>query len=52
MVASVGGGGVAVCGSLAEGDAPSSPELTAGADRDAVDWNALRSVTYGCRGVI
>ena len=31
-------------------DAPSSPELTVGADGDAVDWNAPRSVTYGRRG--
>ena len=38
LVASVGGGGSAVCGSLAEGDAPSSPELTVRADGDAVDW--------------
>ena len=37
---------------LDEGDAPSSPELTVGADRDAVDWNAPRGVTYGrCRGI-
>ena len=40
LVASVGGGGGAVCVSLAEGDAPSSPELTVGADGDAVDWYA------------
>ena len=32
LVAYVGGGGGAVCVSLAEGDAPSSPELTVGAD--------------------
>ena len=37
---------------LSEGDALSSPELTARADGDAVDWNAPRSVTYGCRGGI
>ena len=37
---------------LAEGDAPSSPELTVGADKDAVDWNASLSVTYGRRGGI
>ena len=37
---------------LAEGDALSSPELPVGADRDAVDWNAPRSVTYGRRGGI
>ena len=37
---------------LSEGDAPSSPELTVGADGDAVDWNALRGVTYGRRGGI
>ena len=34
---------------LAKGDAPSSPELTVGADGDAVDWNASLSVTYGRR---
>ena len=33
-------------------DAPSSPELTAGADGDAVDWNAPRSFTYSrCGGI-
>ena len=37
-------------GTLAEGDAPSSPELTVGADGDAVDWNVSLSVTYGRRG--
>ena len=37
---------------IAEGDAPSSPELTVGADGDAVDWNASQGVTYGCRGGI
>ena len=37
---------------LPKGDAPSSPELTIGADRDAVDWNAPWSVTYGRRGGI
>ena len=37
---------------LAEGDAPSSLELTVGADGDAVDWNAPRSVTYDRRGGI
>ena len=52
LVASVGGGGFAVCDTLAKGDTPSSPELTVGADRDAVDWNALLSVTYGRRGGI
>ena len=37
---------------LAEGDAPSSPELTVGADGDAVDWNAPWGVTYGrCGGI-
>ena len=37
---------------LAEGDAPSSAELTVGADGDAVDWNAPRGVTYGrCGGI-
>ena len=50
MVASVGGGGGAVCVSLVEGDAPSSPELTVGADRDVVDWYAPWSVTYSRRG--
>ena len=34
---------------LAEGEAPSSPELTVGANGDAVDWNAPRSVTYSRR---
>ena len=29
---------------LSKGDTPSSPELTVGADRDAVDWNASRGV--------
>ena len=37
---------------LAEGDAPSSPELTVGADGDVVDWNAPRGVTYVRRGGI
>ena len=37
MVASVGGGGGAVCVLLSDGDDPSSPELTVGADGDAVD---------------
>ena len=37
---------------LAKGDAPSSLELTVGADGDTVDWNAQRSVTYGrCGGI-
>ena len=49
LVASVGGGGFAVCGSLAEGDTPSSSELTVGADGDAVGWNAPRIVTNGPR---
>ena len=52
LVASVGGGGFAVCGSLAKGDAPSSPELTVGANVDVVDWNTPRSVTYDLRRVI
>ena len=39
-------------GTLAKGDAPSSPEITVGADGDAMDWNALLSVTYGRRGGI
>ena len=39
-------------GTLAEGDAPSSPELTVGADGDALDWNASLSVTCGRRGGI
>ena len=34
---------------LSEGDTPSSPELTVGAERDAVDWNASWGVTYGRR---
>ena len=37
---------------LAKGDALSSPELTVGADGDAVDWYAPRSVTYSLRGGI
>ena len=58
---SVGGTGwLHLCGvaglpsvdTLAEGDALLSPELTVGADGDAVDWNAPRSVTYGRRGGI
>ena len=37
---------------LAEGDAPPSPELTFGSNGDAVDWNASRGVTYGrCGGI-
>ena len=52
MVGSVGGGGFAVCDTLAEGDALSSPELTVRADGYAVDWNALLSVTYDRRGGI
>ena len=50
LVVSVGGGGGAVCVLLAEGDAPSSPELTVGADGDTVDWYAPRSVTYSVAG--
>ena len=50
LVASVGVGGGAVCVSLAKGDAPSSPELTVGADGDAVDWYAPQSVTYSVAG--
>ena len=38
LVASVGGGVVAVYVSLSDGDAPSSPELTVGSNGDAVDW--------------
>ena len=52
LVASVGGGRFAVCDTLAKGDAPLSPELTVGADGDAVEWNALRGVTYSRRGGI
>ena len=37
LIASMGGGRVAVCGVLSDCDAPSSPELTVGADGDAVD---------------
>ena len=36
----VGGGRGAVCVSLSDGDTPPSPELTVGADIDAVDWYA------------
>ena len=44
--------GLPSVGTIAEGDALSSPELTVGADGDAVDWNASLSVTYGrCRGI-
>ena len=50
MVASGGGGGGAVCVSLSDGDALSSPELTAGADGDAEDWYAPRSGTYSVAG--
>ena len=50
LVASVGGGGGAVCVSLAEGDALSSPELTAWADGDAVYWYAPWRVTYSIAG--
>ena len=50
LVASMGGGEGAVCGSLAEGDAPSSPELIVGADGDAVDWYDPRSMTYSVAG--
>ena len=34
---------------LPKGDATSSPELTAGGDGDAVDWNAPRSIAYSRR---
>ena len=44
--------GVSSVDTLSEGDDPSSPDLTVGADGDAVDWNAPRSVTYGRRGGI
>ena len=50
LVAFVGGGGGAVCVSLVEGDAPSSPELTVGDDGDAVDWYASQSVTSSVAG--
>ena len=40
-----GGAGLLSVDTLAEGDALSSPELTIGANGDAVDWNALPSVT-------
>ena len=36
-----GGGVVAVYVSLSEGDAPLSPELTIGANGDAVDWTLI-----------
>ena len=49
LVASVGGGGAPSVYRLPKGDAPSSPELTVGADGDAVDWYAPRSVTYSRR---
>ena len=50
LVASVGGGGGAVCVSLSDGEAPSSPELTVEANGDAVDWYSPRSVTYSVAG--
>ena len=52
LVASVGVAGLPSVDTLAEGDAPSSPELTVGANGDAVEWNAPRGVTYGrCGGI-
>ena len=42
LVAYVRGGGGAVCVLLSNGDAPSSSELTVGADGDAVDWYLQR----------
>ena len=50
LVASVVGGRGAICVSLAKGDAPLSPELSVGADGDAVYWYAPRSVTYSVAG--
>ena len=50
LVASVGGGGGAVCVLLSNGDALLSPEITVGADVDAVDRYAPRSVTYSVAG--
>ena len=50
LVASVGGGGGAVCVSLAEGDALLSPELTVRANGDAVEWYDPWSVTYSVAG--
>ena len=41
-----------MCIASPKGDAPSSPELTVGADGDAVDWYAPWSVTYSRRGGI
>ena len=44
LVASVGGGVVAVCVSFSDGDTPLSPELTVRANRDTVDWTLLPSL--------
>ena len=49
LVASVRGGGGAVCVLLAEGDAPLSPELTVGNARDSVDRYDPLIVTYSRR---
>ena len=49
LVASVGVTGVPSVYRSPKGDAPLSPELTVGADGDAVEWNAPRSVTYSRR---
>ena len=50
LVVSVGGGGGAVCVSLAGGDDPSSQESTVRSDGDVVYWYAPRSVTYSVAG--
>ena len=41
LVASVGGGGGAVCVLLSDGDTPLSPELTVRANGYVVNWYAL-----------
>ena len=52
LVASVGVVGAPSVDCSPKGDDPSSPELTVGADGDAVDSYAPRSVTYSRRGQI
>ena len=46
LVASMGGGVVTVYVSLSKGDAPLSPELTVGANEDAVDWTIFPPLEY------
>ena len=42
----MGGGVVTVYVSLSKGDAPLSPELTVGANEDAVDWTIFPPLEY------